>query len=109
MLTAKDIQRGFDGYTTRELAFIEAVASGMTRVRHIAVHMEVDKPVVTRLTDQFIKLGMVHRIADEDDRRDVIVRPTPEGLSFVRALHKTLNEKKPKPAPVDGGVQEALL
>ncbi len=55
-------------------------------VRGLAAKLEVTKPVITRALDSMGRLGLVARIRDPDDRRNVLVKRTVEGALFVERL-----------------------
>ncbi|WP_166240422.1 MarR family winged helix-turn-helix transcriptional regulator [Paenibacillus turpanensis] len=72
------------------LYFIEE--KGSCRVKEIAEQMEVKPSAVTVMVDRLVQAGVAEREHDEQDRRSVIVRVTPEGKRVLTAI----NEKRKK-------------
>lgn len=52
-------------------------------VRDLAARLNVTKPVITRALDTLGRLGLLKRDRDPDDRRNVLVKRTVEGVLFV--------------------------
>jgi DNA-binding MarR family transcriptional regulator len=46
----------------------------------------VTKPVITRALDTMGHMGLVRRVRDERDRRNVVIKRTVEGALFVEKL-----------------------
>ncbi len=46
----------------------------------------VTKPVITRALDTMGHMGLVRRVRDDRDRRNVIIKRTVEGALFVEKL-----------------------
>lgn len=55
-------------------------------VRGLAATLGVTKPVITRALDTMGNLGLVRRVRDERDKRNVIIKRTVEGSLFVEKL-----------------------
>lgn len=55
-------------------------------VRGLAATLGVTKPVITRALDTMGEQGLVSRVRDEHDRRNVVVRRTVEGALFLERL-----------------------
>ncbi len=55
-------------------------------VRGLAATLDVTKPVVTRALDTMGHLGLVRRVRDDRDRRNVIIKRTVEGALYVERL-----------------------
>jgi len=53
-------------------------------VRGLAAKLGVTKPVITRALDTMGNRGLVRRVRDERDRRNVIIKRTVEGALFVQ-------------------------
>ena len=52
----------------------------------IAARMVTREPDITRLLDRLEKRGLTHRCREEQDRRRVLVRITPDGLALLARL-----------------------
>ena len=55
-------------------------------VRGLAAKLGVTKPVVTRALDTMGKLGLLARMQDDKDRRNVVVVGTPKGQKYLERL-----------------------
>ena len=55
-------------------------------VRGLALTLGVTKPVITRALDTMGHLGLVRRVRDERDRRNVVIKRTVDGSLYVEKL-----------------------
>ncbi len=55
-------------------------------VRGLAAHLGVTKPVITRALDTMGAMGLVDRVRDDKDRRNVIIRRTVNGALYLEKL-----------------------
>lgn len=55
-------------------------------VRGLAATLGVTKPVITRALDTMGHAGLVRRVRDEKDRRNVVIKRTVEGALFLERL-----------------------
>lgn len=55
-------------------------------VRGLATILGVTKPVITRALDTMGDLGLVTRVRDERDKRNVIIRRTVDGALYLEKL-----------------------
>lgn len=55
-------------------------------VRGLAATLDVTKPVITRALDTMGELGLVERVRDERDRRNVVVKRTVAGSLYLEQL-----------------------
>lgn len=55
-------------------------------VRGLAATLGVTKPVITRALDTMGALGLVDRVRDDRDRRNVIIKRTVEGALYLEKL-----------------------
>ena len=55
-------------------------------VRGLAAKLCVTKPVITRALDTMGAMGLVKRVRDDKDKRNVIIKRTVEGALFVEKL-----------------------
>lgn len=62
-------------------------------VRGLAKYLNVTKPVITRALDTMGKHGLVSRVRDEADKRNVIIERTVEGALYVEKLGDVIREK----------------
>lgn len=68
------------------LRILRGAHPGALRVGEVGDRMLYRDPDVTRLLDRMAKRGLVARERDTDDRRQVLVRITDEGLTVVGRL-----------------------
>ena len=62
-------------------------------VRGLAKQLNVTKPVITRALDTMGKRGLVSRIRDEEDKRNVIIQRTVEGALYVETLGDAIQNR----------------
>lgn len=55
-------------------------------VRGLAATLGVTKPVITRALDSMGELGLVERVRDDRDRRNVVIRRTLGGALYLERL-----------------------
>ncbi|TCL72018.1 MarR family winged helix-turn-helix transcriptional regulator [Rhizobium sp. BK251] len=55
-------------------------------VRGLAATLEVTKPVITRALDTMGELGLVDRVRDDSDRRNVVIKRTVAGALYLEKL-----------------------
>ena len=55
-------------------------------VRGLAATLDVTKPVITRALDTMGQMGLVDRVRDERDRRNVIIKRTVAGALYLEKL-----------------------
>lgn len=55
-------------------------------VRGLAATLGVTKPVITRALDTMGEMGLVERVRDERDRRNVVIRRTVSGALYLERL-----------------------
>ncbi|MFN7025720.1 MAG: MarR family transcriptional regulator [Pseudorhizobium sp.] len=55
-------------------------------VRGLAAELDVTKPVITRALDAMGELGLVDRMRDDKDRRNVVVKRTVAGSLYLEQL-----------------------
>lgn len=62
-------------------------------VRGLAQKLNVTKPVITRALDTMGKRGLVSRVRDEKDRRNVIIQRTVDGALYAEKLGDVIRAK----------------
>ncbi|CAN7172104.1 MarR family winged helix-turn-helix transcriptional regulator [Rhizobium sp. LjRoot30] len=80
-------QDGFD-LTLRQMAILLHIylVPPPHTVRGLAATLGVTKPVITRALDTMGELGLVDRVRDDIDRRNVIIKRTVKGALYLEAL-----------------------
>ncbi|MGA8531847.1 MAG: MarR family transcriptional regulator [Acidobacteriaceae bacterium] len=58
----------------------------------IAARMITREPDITRLLDRLERRGLIHRCREDQDRRRVLVRITPEGLDLLSRLDPPIQQ-----------------
>lgn len=71
--------------SARQMAALLSVylQQGPHTVRGLAIALNISKPAVSRALDRLGSLGLIRRIRDEQDRRNVIVQRTIPGSLFL--------------------------
>ncbi|OCW58080.1 MarR family transcriptional regulator [Hoeflea olei] len=74
--------------TVRQMAILLHIylAPPPHTVRGLAATLGVTKPVITRALDTMGHMGLVRRVRDERDRRNVIIKRTVDGALFVEKI-----------------------
>ena len=62
-------------------------------VRGLAATLGVTKPVITRALDTMGEMGLVDRVRDERDRRNVIIKRTVAGALFLEKFGDLIIER----------------
>ena len=90
--------------TMRQLAILLHIylAPPPHTVRGLAAMLGVTKPVITRALDTMGHMGLVRRVRDERDRRNVIIKRTVDGALFVEKLGDIIIDEGRKLAPAEG-------
>lgn len=74
--------------TLRQLAILSQIylVAPPHTVRGLAAALNVTKPVITRALDRMGQMGLVDRIRDDDDKRNVIIKRTVKGALYLERL-----------------------
>lgn len=62
-------------------------------VRGLAATLNVTKPVITRALDTMGEMGLVDRVRDDADRRNVIIKRTIGGALYLEKLGDLVREQ----------------
>ncbi|MFC3163389.1 MarR family transcriptional regulator [Ciceribacter thiooxidans] len=62
-------------------------------VRGLAATLGVTKPVITRALDTMGEMGLVERVRDDRDRRNVIIKRTVDGALYLERFGDLVIEK----------------
>ncbi len=62
-------------------------------VRGLAANLNVTKPVITRALDAMGAMGLVDRVRDEKDKRNVIIKRTVKGALYLEKLGDLIIEE----------------
>lgn len=78
----------YNQLTVRHLAILLAMrdAKGKVFLKDLATFLDVQRPVITRSWDALGRLGMIKRLRDEGDRRNVSAFLTEKGKQFTEGL-----------------------
>ena len=79
------VQSARPDLTNRQMALLMIVhiLPGPHTIRGLAARLHVSKPVVSRALVTLEALGLLQRLKDESDLRNVFVGQTPRGLAFL--------------------------
>jgi DNA-binding MarR family transcriptional regulator len=67
-------------------------------VRGLAETLGVTKPVITRALDRMGELGLVDRVRDDRDRRNVVIKRTIGGALYLEKLGDLIIREARRPA-----------
>ena len=67
-------------------------------VRGLAATLGVTKPVITRALDTMGEMGLLDRVRDEADRRNVVVRRTVAGSIYLEQMADLIRREGRTPA-----------
>lgn len=71
-------------------------------VRGLAKALNVAKPVITRAVDTLSQVGLVKRIRDEADMRNVLIQRTVKGAVFLTDFAETMEKANKQTEPLEG-------
>lgn len=81
------VQAGMD-LTMRQCAVLITLAQRARphTVRGLAGELRISKPAITRACNRLVDDGLITRKTDQNDRRSVLLAPTPTGSAWARRL-----------------------
>lgn len=81
------IRSGAPDLTNRQMAAMMLVywTDGPHTVRALATTLGVSKPVITRILNTLCPMGLLRRLRDESDRRNIFIGRTELGRAFLEA------------------------
>lgn len=84
-VSLEQVQRGGTDLTMRQMAILLQIylVPPPHTVRGLAATLHVTKPVITRALDTMGEMGIVDRVRDDRDRRNVIIKRTVAGALFL--------------------------
>jgi DNA-binding MarR family transcriptional regulator len=81
--------RATEDFTVRQAAIlllIQNAGKDGTYTRDLAVQMQVTAPSITRAVDKLVELNLISRSEDTHDRRQVNLRLTANGETYLKHL-----------------------
>jgi DNA-binding MarR family transcriptional regulator len=84
---------------TQRLALSEIAVNAPLRLHDLAARMAVSDATASRAVDVLVGAGLVERTPDAQDRRAVVIRPTPLGSERIRARRSQVERALRKLAP----------
>jgi len=94
------------GITRNDLRALNALEGGPRKPRDLALALGLTTGAVTTLIDRLERRGLAERRADPDDRRGVLVVPTPQMFAALAPLFRSVADRVAELA-VDYGPDEA--
>ena len=81
--------------STRQMAILMTVylEDKAHTVRSLADKLNVTKAVITRALDTLTRYGFVTRAPDHRDRRSIIVKRTPGGITYLRGFADIIQDE----------------
>lgn len=83
-------QKELTNYQSKVLTVLQVVPE--ISMSNLADRLVMAKPQLTANVDVLVKLGLVERVADQSDRRKVIIRETEAGEEYINKTKKLLCE-----------------
>jgi MarR family transcriptional regulator for hemolysin len=83
---AESVRQGLTTAQTAALFILRDAGPDGLPVGQLAHDLGVSVPTVTGMADRMVETGMLNRVHSEADRRVVLLRLSPEGLSVVEKL-----------------------
>jgi len=80
------------GITSVQFHMIRAIAQGNSSASSLAECMHVSKPNISRTVDELVRNGLVCRMRDENDRRNIKLSLTKKGGVLFTDMHIKHNE-----------------
>lgn len=78
---------------TQLLVLLAIHASGQATMGALASSLHVTMPTVTGIVKRLVRAGHLHRVQGPTDRRQVVVRLTPKGRSFIRRFQGVIRRR----------------
>ena len=94
-VSVSQVQSGDGDLTVRQLAILLQIylKPPPHTVRGLAAMLNVTKPVITRALDTMGARGLVDRVRDDRDRRNVIIKRTVTGALYLEKFGDVVIEK----------------
>ncbi len=77
-------------HTLGAIAFMQHTRKGGITVSDIAAHMGVSLPAASQIISALVDAGLLERVADDNDRRMIILKITKHGHESLRTALKRL-------------------
>jgi len=99
-VTLEQVRRAGPDLSLRQMAILLQVylVPPPHTVRGLAATLGVTKPVITRALDTMGEMGLLDRVRDEKDRRDVVVRRTVAGSIYLEQMADLIRREGRAPA-----------
>jgi DNA-binding MarR family transcriptional regulator len=68
-------------------------AAGRLRLSELAARLQIGSSSASELVERLVELGLLHRGADPDDRRQVVITVTPEAHALLERFRE-LNQRQ---------------
>ena len=85
---AADMRRSPDAMAPAQMGSLMRVAAGPCTMSELARHLAVSLPTISKSVEMLVRRGWLERWVDKRDRRQTIVRLTPEGRRVLSGIKK---------------------
>ncbi|MCO6176882.1 helix-turn-helix domain-containing protein [Ciceribacter sp. RN22] len=94
-VTLQQVQQDNRDLTLRQMAILLHIylVPPPHTVRGLAAALSVTKPVITRALDTMGEMGLVERVRDDRDRRNVVIKRTVGGALYLEHFGDLVIEK----------------
>jgi len=91
-VTLENIKNVSYDLSARQIALLLVVYKneGNHTVRGLSNYMGISKPAICRAVDTLSKYDLVQRVYDENDRRNVFIKPTEKGYEFLGSFSENI-------------------
>ena len=80
------------GLTHDQVHVLRRIRQGRTTVSDLAEAKHISRPAASRAVDALVERGLVSRLRDSDDRRQVTLTLTPEGETALRDIFAEVSQ-----------------
>jgi DNA-binding MarR family transcriptional regulator len=87
-----DLRRSGQPIEPTQWATLRLIAPGPCTVSELARHKAVSLPTMSKSVDMLVRRGWVDRFVDETDRRQTLVRLTPDGKGVLADCRRRIED-----------------
>jgi DNA-binding MarR family transcriptional regulator len=83
-----DMRRSPDAVAPAQMGMLMRVAAAPCTMSSLARHLAVSAPTISKSVDMLVRRGWLERWVDKHDRRQTMVRLTPQGRKVLAGIKK---------------------
>ena len=105
-----DMRRAPDAVAPAQMGMLMRVSASPCTISSLARHLAVSLPTISKSVDMLVRRGWLERWVDKHDRRQTMVRLTPEGRKVLAGIKKrTELHMRRTLAPLTSAEREQLV